>query len=279
MKMKSYIILLITILFVSAKAQEKITIVPKWEDNETKTLISLSNNYYDEIADTGANSFSDTSKIYHLKVIKKENSYNLIWKEERTKYISETEKIFADKLSLNIALNKKGEFQKLNNKTEVYNLFNDFIKDMLSSLKKDKSKKDEYKKAKKDFDEINKMITADTLEFLIKKETSFFFGIYGKTIIINDTVYYTKEKSGTTRNISATAKRINDEQILIIETYRTNKNKAPTIEEEIIEAVEEAINDYEDNEYSTEYIYNTKTGWVESILDNNIFFTTKYILK
>jgi len=278
MKMKNYIILLITILFVSAKAQEKITIVPKWKDKETKTLIIIDAFSYDEEINTDTLQFTDTTKIIKLQAIKNKNSYNLIWQEKKLAR-NIIEKKYLNKLYFNIALNEKGEFKELENKKEVYNLFQDMLKEMLNVLKEDKNKKEEYKKLKKKYDnELKSKIKPDTLELLIKDKTSFFLNLYGKTVILNDTVHYTDTiKHNIERRVTTTAKKLNNEQILIIETYKTDKQMPVYSEYEII--YNGLNDDTKDKKYYIKYIYNIKTGWIETIIVQNVFMLTKYLLK
>lgn len=276
--MKNYIILLITILFVSAKAQEKITIVPKWKDKETKTLIIIDAFSYDEEINTDTLQFTDTTKIIKLQAIKNKNSYNLIWQEKKLAR-NIIEKKYLNKLYFNIALNEKGEFKELENKKEVYNLFQDMLKEMLNVLKEDKNKKEEYKKLKKKYDnELKSKIKPDTLELLIKDKTSFFLNLYGKTVILNDTVHYTDTiKHNIERRVTTTAKKLNNEQILIIETYKTDKQMPVYSEYEII--YNGLNDDTKDKKYYIKYIYNIKTGWIETIIVQNVFMLTKYLLK
>ena len=102
--MKSYIILLITFLFVSAKAQEKTTIKPKWKDEETKSLSEQTTFSYDEDINVDSLLFTDVNMGISIQAIKNKNSYNLIWKE-KTRASNKIEEKYLDKLSFNIPTN------------------------------------------------------------------------------------------------------------------------------------------------------------------------------
>jgi len=227
--MKKYLISLVILLQITANSQEKITIVPKWQDKETKTLIELEDNYYieiEEIIDTIQLGTSTNTEV--IEVIKNTNSYNLIWKQKKKSYKDKLEEKYADKLFFNIRLNDKGEFIEIENKKYLYNTLLDFKDDIIKSLKEEGASKNKIKKVKSKFKEAE--FTLEKLETKIKEEVNFFFHIYGKTIIINDTICYQDTiKYDIPRKVTTTAKRIDKNHILIREDYRIDKSNITEI--------------------------------------------------
>ena len=290
--MKKYLISLIILLQITANSQEKITIIPKWQDKETKTLLKFTKWCFVNTVMDDTIRYADTVKTISLLVIKKNNSYDLLWNPKNKEYKNELDKKYVDKLFFDIKLNEKGEFQEVQNKEYLYKTLIDYKKELIKSLKKEGADKKEIKKINSNFNKTN--FNFIKIDAKIKSETSFFFSIYGKTIIINDTVHYEDKTKG---EITVTAKRIDENHILIKEIYTTEFELI--IEEVIAEEIDgeyevveektfdEALSDIENDAKNTlnytEYTYNTKTGWLELVsiyeYDTCEYTLTKYILK
>lgn len=257
------------ILFSNALEAQLITISPKWQKGEKKTIIECSSGWLNLFGEEKESPL-DTISIYTIEIITRtDTGYILEWKKlfrDNDKGYDKLEKKYAPNHTYLISTDSLGKFNAIDNWQDLVKKNKKNRNQFINSAQKENIKDTAFLNF-----EMFEMGLAETESELINQCQNLknvFLGMYGLQIKLNDTVYRQSTVpdkiiiEGIPVTYKTTSKPLDEARILIkcsriYDFQKLNELRAKYSQEK--------IEDEFDLTFYYEIIYNSKSGWIENI--------------